>query len=403
MRKNNNIIGVVDLGSAKTVCFIAEVSAGEVMIKGIGHTQTRGVRSGLIVDMQQAKQSIAKAIELANKMAGTKVKKVTCAISSCVLLAKNMNAKVSISGKEINHNDITKLKLSLNDMIDSNDYEILHKFIYDYKLDGYSGITNPVGMYGRELSCSSNIILCHKNILLNYQQCFSQLGIEIRGFVAAPYAASYSLLSDEDQDYGAILIDFGYSTSSISYIKNGQMRFLDSVPLGSLNLVNDLMQGIGVSFSTADRIKSLYGTLNPQALNDNEVIDIDDDSDIVSEGQPITKDFVNEIIQARTEEIVELLQKKLISSGIRVDNARVILSGGMSIMRGMQDLLGRYGLKGKIEIPQYINGIADSVTGPAFSTSVGLLQYAVSNHRKRFGARGALNITGMLHWLKENF
>lgn len=414
MRKSNDTIAVVEIGASKVICFIAEVNNSDLLIKGIGQSQSKGVKAGLIIDMQQAKQSVAKAIELASKMAECKVKVVSCALSSCILISKNLKTQISISGKEINKSDITKLLLGINNLIDTKEYEVLHNFIYNYKIDEYNGIFNPIGMYGQELECDVNTVICHKNILLNYQQCFNQIGIEIQEFVASPIAVSYSIFTDEDHEHGAILMDLGYSSSSISYIKNKKMIFSDSVPWGSWHIVNDIAQVFGINFATAQKIKSLYGSFSNVDIDAASAsnLDIDLYNELESttssydihedEGdKKISKKLLNEVMQARLEEIVEMLNEKFKSSNIRNLNNKLILTGGISSIDGIAKLLEKYNFKVKIQNPAYINGIADNVTGNAFSCAIGLLKYAQANYIKHKAQRdGKLSLGRMLNWLK---
>lgn len=416
MRKTSDTITVVEIGASKVVCFIAEISNNDLLIKGIGQSQSNGINAGLITDMQLANKSIAKAIELASKMADCKVKVVSCALSSCILISKNLKTQISITGKEINRNDMTKLALEINNLLDSKEYEILHNFIYNYKIDEYNGISNPIGMYGRELACDVNTILCYKNVLLNYQQCFNQLGIEIEEFVASPLATSYSVFTEEDHERGALLIDLGYSSSSISYIKDRKIIFSDSIPLGSWHITNDIVQVLGINFTTAQKIKSLYGSLSgvhSEATQlGTENIDLYEELDAAQTNSPdaedgeqkISKKFLNEIIQARFEEMLEMLHEKFKISGIRALNNKAILTGGIAGIEGIAKFLERYGFKAKVQLPIYINGIADNVTGPAFSCSIGLLKYAHIQHIKRKTHKGKkLSVGNMLRWLKENF
>lgn len=417
MRKSNDTIAVVEIGASKVICFIAEVNDGDLLIKGIGQSESKGVKAGLITDMQQAKQSVAKAIELASKMADCKVRVVSCALSSCILISKNLKTQISISGKEISKSDLTKLILGINNLIDSKEHEVLHNFIYNYKIDEYNGISNPIGMYGQELECDVNTVICYKNILLNYQQCFNQIGIEIQEFIASPIAVSYSIFTDEDHEHGALLIDLGYSSSSISYIKNKKMIFSDSIPLGSWHIVNDIAQVFGINFATAQKIKSLYGSLssvNHESLFSSGMdIDLYDELDStvcsydMDEDQgdkKISKKLLNEVMQARLEEIVEMLDEKFKASGIRGLNNKLILTGGISSIDGIAKFLEKYNFKVKIQSPIYINGIADNVTGNAFSCAIGLLKYAQANYIKRKVQRdGRLSVGRMLTWLKENF
>lgn len=406
-------VSIIDVGSSKVVCFIAKISpSGRVEITGIGHNVSNGIRAGKITDIKAAEVSILQAVESAEKMAGERVKRVFVSISSNCLISQRIRSELNIAGHEVAEKDLNKLLLKVLDKFNEKDLDVIHSFAYDYMIDGNRGIDSPLGMYGNNLLGDFHIISSPVNNIMNITSCFNKCHLEIENFMSSSYVSGLACLTPDEMQLGSTLIEIGGGASSISVFHKGHMVFTDAIPWGGMHITNDIARGISTNTASAERIKVLYGNLKYKKNEDSEYIEIPSSiSQLDNEIHNVDRALLTEIIQARVDEILDILVQKLEASGVADLGAnKVVLSGGSAQLGGFKDYItDKLSTNVRLGYPQTVSGLAESTSGISFATPVGMLlqvadtetHFSYGNSRKPANDYGPLG--SVFQWLKDNF
>lgn len=417
----NNLITALDIGSSKIVCFIAEAdSYGRIKVKGIGHQVSHGIRAGIVIDVKQAESCILAAVHSAEKMAGETIDHAIINVSGGSLKSQVINIETSVSGHEITERDVSHIINQGYAYLDREETEILHCIPIDYAIDDSRGIKDPRGMYGDKLSTELHIITASSTAVRNLANCLARCHLNIEDCVATPYVSGLACLTEDEKNLGVIVLDIGSGNTSIAMFSSGKPVYVDSVALGGSHVTRDIARGLSTSVTYAERIKTIYGSVVSTESDEREIIDIplsDLTSDIDAdsgemENSYISKALLTSIIKPRMEEILEMARKNLESKGLyKISGPRIVLTGGASQLQGLKELAGHiFNKHVRVGRPSQIEGLAESTKGPAFSTCVGMLQYA-SDKRKTFNnqssdsqnidKKGTINC--MVRWFQENF
>ncbi len=406
----SSTIAVLDIGSSKVVCFIAKVDPfGRINIIGIGHNVAQGVKAGRITDIRAAEISIAQAAEAAEKMAGESIKTLYIGISSNNLLSQCISSELLVTGHEISDKDINRLVFQVLDKFNEQELDVIHSLAYDYMLDGNRGIDNPLGMYGNSLAADFHILSSPTNYLLNVSNCIARCQLEVENFISTSYATGLACLTQDEMDLGVTVIEFGGGCTSISIFNKGHILYSDALPIGGMHVTNDIARGFGTDFVSAERIKNLYGTVIMTSADFDENIEVPISSNKHdTEMNVVKRSELVEVIRARIEEILDITLKKLEASGMaKYGGNKVVITGGASQLSGLKEMVGHVLSRNvRIGYPIELPGLAESTSGIAFSSSVGmLLHIAKSSSRgsKKTTANDQGIMQGMLQWFKENF
>lgn len=410
-KQRNSIVSVLDIGSTKVVCLIASINShNQHQIIGIGYNVASGIKAGRITDVKSAEYSIAQAISSAEKMAGETIKSLYVNISSNNLISHHASSDLMVTGHEISDKDLNRLLFQALDKYNDQELETIHSFAYDYILDGNRGIENPLGMFGNKLSADFHIVLSPSMHLMNLTNCLAKCQLEVENFISSAFASGIACLTAEELELGVTLIEFGGSCTSISIFNKGHMLYTDAVPIGGINITNDIASIFSTDFANAERIKTLYGTTVMTSADFDEPIEIPVPShseDI--EVSTINKSELVEVIRARIDEILDIIRKKLeISNTHRFSGNKIVITGGGSQLSGIKEIVSHQFSKSvRVGYPKTLNGLADSTTGIAFSTPIGLLLHAVEQETKSYFHHPAANdsspFSSVMQWLKENF
>lgn len=414
MKNRTGLIAALDIGTSKVSCLIARKDADRpARIVGIGHHASKGVKSGSIVDMDAVEYSIRSAVEAAELMAGENIKSVTVGISGTCFSSRLVSYDIAISGHEINDQDIHRILDTHRLAIDvPDDREIIHVIPVGYSIDGNRGVHDPRGMFGDRLGVNLHVITATKNTIKNLHTCVHRCHLEIDELVVAPYAASLSGLVGDEMRLGVTMIDMGGGTTNLSVFFDGEIVHADSIPVGGINVTNDIARGLSTPVAHAERMKTLYGNAMHSPSDDHEIIKVP----IIGEEQtgetnPVPRSMLVGIIRPRIEETFEMIQARLDGAGFgKVAGPRLVLCGGASLLPGVRELAGEI-LQKQVRMarPRPMEGLAEAASGPQFSTCAGLLDFALksgtisggrlwrpqSRHKSRFGRIG--------QWLRENF
>ena len=409
----NGLVAALDIGTAKICCFVAKDEGdGALRVVGIGHQVSRGLRNGVIVDMEAAEHAIRAAVHNAEQMAGETIRGVVANLSGGQPVSRSIDIEMAIDGHEINDADLKRVLAEGQGVNGYADRTVIHALPVGYAIDGARGIRDPRGMCGDRLGVRMHVITAARGPVRNLVSCVARCHLEIDALVLSPYAAGLACLVGDELDLGVTCIDMGAGTTSVSVFRDGEMVFADSVPVGGQHVTNDLARGLTTPVADAERLKTLYGHAVATAADDKEMIDIPQ----VGEGESASPNHVPRaaligIVRPRIEETIELVRDRLEENGFdKTAGRRVVLTGGASQLAGARELAAQI-LNKQVRLgrPTALKGLAESTRGPAFATCAGLLAYsanldAAAPIRDRGQAR---ETTGRLarfgHWFRENF
>lgn len=407
---NNNIIAVLDIGSAKVVCLIARcLSDGEVVIIGIGHQISEGIKSGVIIDIKLAEQSIRTAVGAAEDMAGINIERVIVNVSGSKLKSNSIKVNLNIKDQEITERDIHKVMNQGTESFKS-DQQVIHCIAVDYEIDGTRGIKSPLGMYGVNLRTNLNMVTFVTSAIMNLNNCLALCHLNIEGYIASPYASAVACLTEDEKELGVTLIDFGAGCTSICIFKAGKMVFLETIPVGGRHITNDIAIGLSTTIEIAERIKTLHGNVFKAEKDKQELIDLVATSgDYSLDVAQVQKSELIGIIRPRVEEIMELVYKSIDKFGFQNAGGKVVITGGASQIRGMDNFVEQYLSRTvRTGTPEFIEGMAESTRGGAFATCVGMLMLTKQQRmNKAFNISRTMSNKGLagkvVFWLKSNF
>ena len=413
-KSRSGLFAALDVGTTKMCCFIAKASVDKGLeIVGIGHQVSKGLRAGTIVNMDDAEASIRATVEAAEQMAGENIREVYVNLSGGNPASKLIAYEIELAGHQIGDNDLRRV-LDVSSVLKDqpSDYELVHAIPVGYSIDGNRGVRDPRGMYGQRLGVNMHIVGASSGALRNLSTCISRCHLGIADKVVAPYASALSTLVEDEIQLGVTLIDMGGGTTSIAVFFDGELVHTDVLPVGGGHVTKDVARGLSTPLEHAERMKTLYGSALPSPSDDREVISVPQiGEDRTGEMTQVPRSMLVGIIRPRLEETFEMVRSRLEAAGFdKVAGRRVVLTGGASQLPGARELAGmildkqvRQGLVRPAE------GLAESMSGPAFATCAGLLNFAVNNQAE--GASRAYRPTegpssrfGRLgQWFRENF
>ncbi|MBH88735.1 MAG: cell division protein FtsA [Magnetovibrio sp.] len=407
-------VAALDLGTTKACCLIAKPKPeGGFEVNGIGHQISRGIRSGTIIDMERTESTIRSTIEAAEQMAGENIRNVIVNLSCGEPISRLIAYEISIAGHEIGDVDLRRL-LDPSGLVDSKNFEreLVHLIPVGYSVDGDKGVRDPRGLHGQSLGVNMHIITAASGPLRNLEQGISRCHLNICGKVITPFASALACVSEDEANLGVTCIDMGGGTTTMSVFFDGELVFVDSIPIGGAHVTNDVARGLSTPFVHAERMKTLYGSAIPTPSDNNEIIKVPlIGEEETGETNQVPRSVLIGIIRPRVEETLEIVRDRLIDAGFdKVAGRRIVITGGASQLSGVKELAGKI-LDKQVRCgkPDKVEGLAESVAGPAFSTSVGLLHFVFNNsareannaykpadepnsHFARFG-----------QWLRESF
>jgi cell division protein FtsA len=406
------LIAALDIGTTKIVCFIARTNdSGALEIVGIGHQLARGIKSGAITDIAEAETSIVAAVHAAEQMVGQTIEEVVVSIGGAGVRTRTVAVELDILGEAVTDQDIADLIREGCSSLDAQDEEILHCFPTQYVLDGNRTIRDPRGMIGKTLGSELQIITVRRSFMRNLTHCLARCHLNISEFVSAQHASALAVLEQDEMDLGVTLIDMGGGMTSFSVFVGGKNIYSDAIMIGGNHVTNDVAQGLSTSLSCAERLKILHGNAVNSVKDAEVMIDVPQLGEREAEDEPTTmpRSMLIGVVRPRMEEIFELIRDRLEIAGMdKIAGRRCVLTGGASQMLGVADLAGRMLAKqvrkGK---PMPVPGLADATSGPAFSTVVGMLEYATKRPwEEEILLREPMRLgwlTRLKQWFRENF
>ncbi|MCK5296030.1 MAG: cell division protein FtsA [Alphaproteobacteria bacterium] len=407
----NGIIAALDIGTTKISCFIArQLSDGSMRVIGIGHVKARGMKNSIITDMEKAETSIRSAVEAAEQMADERIGAVIVNISNGQILSTKLFAEMSISNRAINNTDVYKVIDRGLSQFNSEGREIFHCIPTNYILDG-EDVYDPRGMYGNTLGVGIHLISVNISPVRNINTVIERCHLDIASKIVSPYASGISCLINDEKKLGTTIIEMGGGTTGIAIFLGGHIVYTASVPVGGIHVTNDIARGLTTTVANAERIKTLYGCTFTSPKDNSEYIKVpllgdEDEANICN----IPRSTLVKIIQPRIEETFELVYNRIKESGFNdISSRNVVITGGASQLQGVVEtaskILGKHVRIGK---PQETKGLPRSMSGPAFATCSGLLQYGMQTHTAPVKTASSEQKSGgyigrIGQWLLQNF
>lgn len=373
-------IAVLDIGTSKVACMIAHPDEHSGMrIIGMGHQLSSGIKSGIITDIHEAETSIVAAVHAAEQMAGVTIEDVVVSVNGTPLKSRNVAVEMDIVSGGVADRDIIDILAEGTEAMQGDDYDVVHCFPSYYSLDDNRTIRDPRGMIGDKLSAELQIITAKHAYLRNLSQCIARAHLNVQEFVAASHASALCVCAPDELDLGVTVIDMGGGVTTLSVFVGGRNIYSDAIGIGGSHVTSDIAQGLSTSLSHAERLKTLYGSAVTSVKDAEMMIDVPQLGEYEDDDEPTTmpRAMLVGVIRPRMEEIFELLRNRLASSGVgKAAGRRCVITGGASQLIGAGELaakmLAKQVRKGK---PMPYPGIAEAVSGPAFSSVVGLLHY----------------------------
>jgi cell division protein FtsA len=411
VRPRGSLVAALDVGTTKVCCLIARVDAEKPQVIGIGHQISRGLRNGVIVDLEAAGTSIANAVHAAEEMAGETIQQVAANLSGSFFASRIVKAEIGVAGREIGETDVRRVLEQGYLVREPGDRQVIHSVPVGFSIDDSRGIRDPRGMFGERLGVNMNVVTASAAGVRNHSSAIGRSHLEVDALVVSPYAAGLSCLVEDEISLGVTVVDMGGGTTTIGVFFDGNLIFADSVPVGGGHVTNDIARGLSTSVAHAERLKTLLGSAISASTDEREMVAVPQIGE-EEEGHVnhVPKSLLVGIIAPRIEEVFELVRNRLEASGFdKIAGRRVVLTGGACQLHGVREFAGLI-LDKQVRIgrPLRVAGLAEATGGPAFSTTVGLLHFSLSERAvaQRAGARTARaprSAFGRLgRWLREN-
>jgi cell division protein FtsA len=383
------IVGL-DIGTSKICAVVGEVRPdGRVDIVGMGSHPSIGLRKGMVINIENTVDSIKEAIEEAETMAGCEISSVYAGIAGGHIKGFNSHGIIALKNREVTRGDIERVIDAARAVAIPMDREVIHTLPQEFIVDDQAGITDPVGMSGVRLEVKIHIVTGAVTSAQNIIKCANRAGLDVYDIILESLASSEAVLSDEEKNLGAALIDFGGGTTDLAVFSQGSIKHTSVLTLGGDNLTNDIAIGIRTPFKEAEKIKIKYGCGLTSLIGKDETIEVPS----VGERAPrtISRELIGEILEPRLEEIFTLIYQELVRSGYdELVTSGVVATGGSSLLPGVPEILEQvFNMPARIGYPSDIGGLKEIVNSPMYATAVGLVLYGANleKREKKFRIR----------------
>ncbi len=378
-----NLVTALDVGSSKVAALIAEPGEdGSLKVLGTGQRQSRGVKRGFIADMEGTEGAIREAVEQAERIAATGIEDVFVAFSAGGLVSTMASVELQIGGRRIVREDIEQLQTIGREKVDAEGRMLLHALPALYTLDGLQGVHKPLGLHAEKLAVDIHVISAEPAPASNLDLCVRSAHLGVEAIVASPVAAGKACLSDEERELGVALVELGAGVTNVSVFFGGMLVGLKSIPIGGLDITDDIAAAFGTRRIEAERMKCFYGSAMATPRDNHDMIELKPiaGSEEGTEAARITRAQLIAVIRQRLEQLSGEIAAALKELGFGGPFGRqVVLTGGGAELKGIADYAqGVLGRAVRVGRPR-LAGLPDAHGGPAFSTLVGLAQFAASD------------------------
>ncbi|MFU8763799.1 MAG: cell division protein FtsA [Haliea sp.] len=403
------IVGL-DIGTSKVVALVGEFNAeGGIEIVGIGSHPSRGMKKGVIINIESTVQSIQRAVEEAELMAGCQIHSVYVGIAGSHIRSLNSHGIVAIRDREVQSADLERVIDAAQAVAIPADQKILHILPQEYVIDNQEGIKEPLGMSGVRLEAKVHLVTCAVNAAQNIEKCIRRCGLDVEEIILEQLASSYSVLTEDERELGVCLVDIGGGTTDIAIFTDGSIRHTGVIPIAGDQVTNDIAMALRTPTQHAEEIKIKYACALTQLAGPDETIKVPSVGD--RPPRDLSRQSLAEVVEPRYDELFTLIQAELRRSGYEeMIPAGVVLTGGTAKMEGVVELAEEiFHMPVRVGYPQSVKGLNDIVRNPIYATGVGLLQYGQKNSNERSGSASRAGVPGegmvarVKAWLQSNF
>lgn len=400
------IVGL-DIGTSKVVAIVGEISAeGELSVVGLGSHKSNGLKKGVVVNIDSTVQSIQRAVEEAELMAGCQIHSVYAGIAGSHIRSLNSHGIVAIKDREVYPQDVERVIDAAQAVAIPADQKILHILPQEYVIDEQEGVKEPLGMSGVRLEAKVHLVTCALNAAHNVEKCIKRCGLEVEDIILEQLASSYAVLTEDEKELGVCMVDVGGGTTDIAVFYDGAIRHTAVIPIAGDQVTNDIAMALRTPTQHAEEIKIKYACALAKLTGAEETIKVPSVGD--RPPRELSRQALAEVVEPRYEELFTLIQAELRRSGFEdMIPAGIVLTGGTSKMEGVAELAEEiFHMPVRLGSPQSVRGLRDIVNNPIYSTGVGLLIYGMkqqggggsvfSNNEESLWAR-------LKGWVQKNF
>jgi cell division protein FtsA len=408
-REARNLLVALDIGTSKIVTLVAEITPEDTLnLIGMGSHPSRGLKKGVVVNIESTVNAIQRSLEEAELMADAKIKEVITGIAGSHIKSFNSHGMVAIKDKEVAQYDIDRVIETARAVNIPMEQQVLHILEQEFIIDGQGGVRQPLGMSGMRLEVKVHIVTGAVSAAQNIMKCVRRCGLEVKDLMLQPLASADAVLLDDERDLGVCLVDVGGGTTDIAVFTDGAIKHTAVIPIAGDQITNDIAMALRTPTRDAEELKIAHGVALRQLASATDMIEVPG----VGERGPreLSRQTLAEVIEPRVEELYSLIQRELRSSGLEeLLSSGVVITGGSALMKGMVELGEEvFHMPVRVGLPQYTGGLAEVVRNPRYATAMGLLaagleQVKRDRHARMQGAGFKEVMERMKGWFKGNF
>lgn len=379
----DNLVVGLDIGTTKMCTVVGEATANGVDVVGIGMHPSVGLRKGVVVNIERTVESIKRAVEEAELMAGCEISSVYAGIAGGHIKGFNSHGVIAVKNREVQASDIERVLEAARAVAIPMDREVIHTIPQEFIVDDQDGIMDPLGMSGVRLEAKVHIVTGAVTSAQNIIRCAHSAGLDVCDIVLESLASSESVLTAEEKDLGVALIDFGGGTTDLAVFAQNSIKHTAVLALGGQNLTNDIAIGLRTPMKNAEEIKKKYGCCLSSMIDKNEIIEVEGVGG--RKTRSLSRQVLGEILEPRVEEIFQLIHRELVRSGYDDQvTCGLVITGGAAMLDGIAELAEQvFDLPVRVGYPLEVGGLTDVINNPMYATAVGLVLYGIKQEKGR--------------------
>ena len=407
-KENRNLIVGLDIGTSKVVALVAEAMPdGSLEVLGMGGHESKGLKKGVVVNIEATVNALQRALEEAELMADCKIASAYVGIAGSHIKSFNSTGMVPIKDREVMPLDVERVMETARAVNIPTDQQILHVLRQEFIIDGQEDVREPVGMSGVRLEVKVHIVTGAVSAAQNIVKCVRRCGLEVNDLILQPIASARAVLSEDERDLGVCLVDIGGGTTDVAVFTHGAIRHTAVIPIAGDQITNDIAMALRTPTHEAETIKTRHGVALRQLADGNEMVEVPG----IGERAPrmMSRQTLAEVIEPRVEELFSLVQQVLRESGFEeLLSSGIVLTGGSSVMHGMVELGEEiFHMPVRVGVPKYAGGLAEVVRNPRYATVMGLLLEGAGQlaqgRRAQQGGSFRQVLARMREWFQRNF
>jgi cell division protein FtsA len=408
-KESKNLIVGLDIGTSKIAAIVAEMTPeGGFEVIGMGSSPSRGLKKGVVVNIESTVNAIQRALEEAELMADCKIRDVWTGIAGSHIRSFNSHGMVAIKDREVAQSDVDRVVETAKAIPIPTDQQILHVLNQEFVIDGQEDVREPLGMSGVRLEVKVHIVTGAVSAAQNIMKCVRRCGLEVNDLILQPLASAMAVLSEDEKDLGVCLVDIGGGTSDIAVFTQGAIRHTAVIPIAGDQITNDIAMALRTPTKEAEEIKRRYGCALRELADPQEMVEVPGVGERGS--KKMSRQTLAEVIEPRVEELYSLVQAELRRSGFEeLLSSGIVITGGSAAMQGMIELGEEvFHMPVRLGLPSYAGGLSEVIRNPRYSTGVGLLMAGLSQHQRqqieKMQSGSFKQIVGrMRKWFETNF